>query len=51
MCLEIIYKPYEYKVCLFGKDCINECLKINPNYPIRYENFKIIHSRTTQEKY
>ena len=48
--LEIIYKPYEYKVCLFGKDCINERLKINPIYPIRYENFKLIHSRTNTRK-
>ena len=39
-CLEIIYKPYYYKVCLFGKDCINEWLKIILIYPIRYENFK-----------
>ena len=23
-----ICKSYEYKVCLFGKDCINEWLKI-----------------------
>ena len=46
-----ICKSYEYKVCLFGKDWINEWLKINPTYPIRYENFKIIHSRTIQEKY
>ena len=34
----------------FCKDCINECLKINPTYLMKCENFKLIHSRINTRK-